>query len=82
MTRNHKLAGFVDEVQKLALRKRKKLKEKPQQDTMGKKPWMKGSPYSAMDDPQDIAAPYDRDGANAQHHSFEAENSENTVEGK
>lgn len=71
-------AGFAEEFCKLAaVRKKKKQGRMYQKDTLGDKPWRKGSHFSVFDDPSDIAPPWDRAGANAQHMSPEAENSEN-----
>lgn len=92
MTRNL-LAGFKDEIAKIAAVKKKSRVASVAQLTKGKdkedekdkkskmelgKRWRDGSPFGQQTDyPSDIAIPYERDGANAQHGSPEAVNSEN-----
>ena len=77
----HLLAGFADEFSKLAAQKKRKKvgleKSKYQKDKLGDPPYRPGSRLSVTDDPYGIAPAYDRDGANAQHHSIGAQNSEN-----
>lgn len=87
-TRNENiLRGFADEMAKIAAKKKKAasddlMKDKPketgQKGQLGQM-WRKGSFFGQQTaDGSEIAIPYDRDGANAQHHSFEAEASDNS----
>ena len=72
------IEAFTDELRKLAKRKKKMpLMRRETKDDLGKKKYAPGSHFSVENDPADIARPYERDGANAQHMSSEAENSEN-----
>ena len=72
------IAAFTDELRKLAKKKKNiPLMRRETKDDLGKKKYAPGSHFSVEKDPADIARPYERDGANAQHMSIEAENSEN-----
>lgn len=79
------LKGFADEMAKIAAKKKKAaasdlLKEKPKETGQKWKlgqMWRKGSFFGQQTaDGSEIAIPYDRDGANAQHGSFEAQSSD------
>lgn len=73
------IEAFTDELRKLAKRRNKKipLMRRETKDDLGQKKYAPGSHFSVEKDPADIAPAYERDGANAQHMSIEAENSEN-----
>jgi hypothetical protein len=83
----HILRGFADEMAKIAAKNKGKKAAvfdlmKDGQKTTGQKGklgqmWRRGSFFGQQTDtPHDIAIPYDRDGANAQHGSFEAQSSD------